>query len=450
MTHRSKPIRTSRLSRMSLMGRLAGGVASSILAEGARRWQRGEAWNLKEQALTPANLKRVSTQLSEMRGAAMKLGQLISMDAGHLIPPELNQLLSQLRKDAHTLPLAQLEPILINCWGKEWPQLFQRFSYTPLASASIGQVHTAVTQDGQSLAIKVQYPGVAKSIASDLNNVATLLRWSRLLPADLDISPLVAEAREQLVLETDYQQEARHLETFRALLAQDKNLVVPKLNKHLSHANLLVMSFLPGHPIETLETASQAERNHWVRILFKLFFRELFEFRWVQTDPNYANFLIDRDNQQLGLIDFGAVRPYPLATSEAYRDLMRGMALNSEASMSSAARQLGYFSPNINSQQQATLIRMMKIASEPLRCSGTYNFAESNLVERLSDLGFKLSFDHNYWHLPPVEALLLHRKLAGLFLLAQRLKAQIAVAELAEPYLARPDHILPIRPASVP
>ena len=432
----TKPIRTGRLSRMSQLGRLAGGMAGSIVTEGARRWRRGEGWDLREQALTPSNLNRLSDRLSQMRGAAMKLGQLLSMDAGHLMPPELAQLLARLRNDAHAMPLSQLEPVLAKTWGKDWSQNFQRFSYQPLASASIGQVHEAVTKEGQHLAIKVQYPGVVQSIDSDLDNVATLLRWSRMLPENLDISPILEEAKAQLKLETDYRHEAEQLLKFRTLLTASTEFAIPEINAELSHPNILAMSFLPGKPIEHLETASLEQRQRWVQALFELFFRELFEFRTVQTDPNYANFLIDSEQNRLGLIDFGAVRAYPTDITDAYRDLFNAVITNNDSAMANAAQRIGYFAKDIAPNQQATVLQLFKIAAEPLTQTGPYDFARSDLALRLREVGLKLSLEQGYWHTPPVGSLFLHRKLAGLYLLAQRLKVKLDVAEIAKPYLS--------------
>ncbi|SFB79420.1 Predicted unusual protein kinase regulating ubiquinone biosynthesis, AarF/ABC1/UbiB family [Marinospirillum celere] len=428
-------LNSGRLSRMSQLGRLAGGMAGSIVTEGVRRWRRGESWDLQQQALTPANLSRLSNRLSQMRGAAMKLGQLLSMDAGHLMPPELAQLLARLRNDAHSMPLSQLEPVLTQAWGKNWHREFKLFSYQPLASASIGQVHKAVTKNGQCLAIKVQYPGVIQSIESDLDNVAALLRWSRLLPEKLDIGSLLKEAKAQLTLETDYQHEAEQLETFKQLLSETNHFILPEVNYELSKSNILAMSFLQGSPIEQLENSYPEERQRWVRALFELFFRELFEFKHVQTDPNYANFLIDSETQRLGLIDFGAAHRYPEPITIAYRDLLKAALSKDEPAICHAAHLLGYFASDTTANQKASVIQLFYLATEPLTQPGLYDFGASNLPDRLREASLKLSFEQNYWHAPPIEALLLHRKLAGLFLLAQRLGVKLDITAIAEPYL---------------
>lgn len=210
---------SSRISRLARLGSLASGVAGGMLAEGLRQLAQGRRPSVGELLLTPANARRVADQLAQLRGAAMKVGQLLSMDAGDLLPPELSQILARLRADAQPMPMSQLVTVLEANWGKDWTQHFSRFSFTPMAAASIGQVHAAEALDGRRLAIKVQYPGIARSISSDVDNVATLLRLSGLLPASLDIAPLLDEAKRQLHDEADYLKEAGHLGHYRSLLA---------------------------------------------------------------------------------------------------------------------------------------------------------------------------------------------------------------------------------------
>ena len=222
-------IPSGRLSRFGQFGRLAGGVAGGMLAEGARRLAEGERPRMREMLLTPGNVARVADRLSHLRGAAMKLGQMISMDAGDMLPPELADIMARLRERAHPMPPAQLQQVLARDWGRDWRDRFARFDASPLAAASIGQVHRAITRDGRDLAIKVQYPGVADSIVADVDNVATLLRVSNLLPRGLDIAPLLAEAKRQLAEEADYRREGEQMVRFGALLAGKDDYVVPVL-----------------------------------------------------------------------------------------------------------------------------------------------------------------------------------------------------------------------------
>ncbi|WP_300464274.1 AarF/ABC1/UbiB kinase family protein, partial [uncultured Nocardioides sp.] len=248
--HRAVP--SSRIGRLSGFGRLAGGVAGGMLAEGARRVASGERVRMNDLVLTPGNIGRLTERLSHLRGAAMKMGQMLSMDAGDALPSELSEILAKLRDNADFMPPRQLDKVLTEEWGSDWRTNFRRFEPRPIAAASIGQVHRALTRDGRTLAIKVQYPGVAQSINSDVDNVATLLRVTGLLPKELDIAPLLAAAKEQLHEEADYRREGRMMQRYGELLAGHDAFVVPTLDEELTRDRILAMSYEEGRPVEQL------------------------------------------------------------------------------------------------------------------------------------------------------------------------------------------------------
>lgn len=420
----------NRWSRLARLGGLASGVAGGMLAEGFRQFAQGKRPSMGDLLLTPANARRVTDQLAQLRGAAMKVGQLISMDAGDLLPPELAEIMARLRADAHPMPMSQLVVVLNTHWGEGWDRHFERFSFTPMAAASIGQVHAARTKDGRHLAIKVQYPGVRQSIDSDVDNVATLLRISGLLPAKLDIAPLLAEAKQQLHAEANYIDEGKWLRRYGELLADSPEFTVPSMHRDLSTASILAMTYVGGEPIELLLKEPQAERNRVASLLFTLLFREIFEFKLIQTDPNFANYRYDRQSRQLILLDFGATRAYPTATVNAYKRLIFASINGDYSAMNDAACTIGYFQADIQAQQRQTVLDIFSLACEPLRHAGPYHFGSTNLAVRIRDAGMILGRDRDFWHTPPAAALLLHRKLGGLYLLAARLKAQVDVGEI--------------------
>lgn len=432
---RSAAVPGGRLSRLARLGSLATGVAGGMLAEGARQLAAGKRPKARDLVLTPANARRVADQLAQLRGAAMKVGQLMSMDAGNLLPPELAEILARLREDARTMPMSQVVQVLETHWGKGWEQGFERFSFTPCAAASIGQVHRARTHDGQELAIKLQYPGVRQSIDSDVDNVATLLRVSGLLPKALDLAPLLAEAKRQLHEEADYRREAESLDSFGRLLADEADFVLPRALTALTRSDILAMTWVDGAAVESLTDAAQPLRDRIASLLIGLLFRELFEFRLIQTDPNFANYRFDAASGRLVLLDFGATRPYAEPVVEAYRRLMAGTISGDRAAMSEAAQAIGYFQDDIHAHQREAVIDLFEIACEPLRHPGAYDFGTSDLALRLRDAGLKLSMERDFWHTPPADALFLHRKLGGLYLLAARLRARVDVSGLVAPYL---------------
>ncbi|WP_374264589.1 ABC1 kinase family protein [Zoogloea sp.] len=440
--HTPFAVPAGRLSRLARLGALASGVAGGMLAEGVRQLAQGKRPRASRLLMTPANARRVAEALAQLRGAAMKVGQLLSMDAGDLLPPELRDILSRLRADARPMPMSQLVAVLDAQWGTGWERHFRQFSFTPMAAASIGQVHSAHDHDGQRLAIKVQYPGVRESIASDVDNVATLLRLSGLLPNGLDIQPLLDEAKRQLHDEADYRLEAAHLSRFGALLADDPDLLLPQVRAPLSNARILAMGYVDGAPVESLSDAPQAERDRIAGLLFALLFRELFDFRLVQTDPNFANYRYDTARRRLVLLDFGATRSYAPATVAAYRHLLESAARGNRAGIDDAAAAIGYFPADIRPHHRQAVLDLFETACAPLRHPGAYDFGHSDLAARIRDAGLALGLDRDFWHTPPADALFLHRKLGGLYLLAARLRARVDVGAL----LAR--HVSGTRPCA--
>jgi predicted unusual protein kinase regulating ubiquinone biosynthesis (AarF/ABC1/UbiB family) len=432
---RAAAVPDGRLSRLARLGSLATGVAGGMLAEGARQLAAGKRPKVSELVLTPANARRVAEQLAQLRGAAMKVGQLMSMDAGNLLPPELAEILARLREDARTMPMSQVVQVLETHWGKGWEEGFERFSFTPCAAASIGQVHRARTRAGEELAIKLQYPGVRRSIDSDVDNVATLLRVSGLLPRSLDLAPLLAEAKRQLHNEADYRCEADNLQRFGALLADAVEFVLPQPVAALTRSDILAMSWVDGVAVESLADAAQPLRDRIASRLIGLLFRELFEFRLIQTDPNFANYRFDTASERLVLLDFGATRAYSATVVEAYRRLMAGAIRGDRAAIGTAAQEIGYFQDKLHAHQRDAVLDLFATACEPLCHTGAYDFGASDLAVRLRDAGLKLSLERDFWHTPPADALFLHRKLGGLYLLAARLRARVDVAALAKPWL---------------
>jgi len=433
---RSRQVPRGRLARFGQFGRLAGSVAGGMLAEGARRLADGERPQLRDLLLTPANVGKVADRLSHLRGAAMKLGQMISMDAGDLLPAELSQIMSRLRDNAHHMPPAQLQQVLAREWGQDWRTRFERFDVRPIAAASIGQVHRAVTRDGRELAIKVQYPGVRESIDADVDNVATLLKMSGVLPKGFDITPLLSEAKSQLAEEADYEREGEQMSLFGRLLADTPQVVVPALDPGLTTSRVLAMTFLQGRPIETLETAPQAARDAAMQTLMQLVLRELFEFGVMQTDPNFANYRFQPDTGRLVLLDFGAARPVAAETAEGYRRLLRTGLAGDRTAVRAAALEAGFLGPTAVARHSPRIDRMIDVIIGELNRPGLFDFGDRRFVAALRDQGMEIAADTNAWHVPPADMLFVQRKISGTALLAARLKARVDVRVLVEPWLA--------------
>ena len=432
---RHRAIPSTRAARLGAFGRLAGGVASGMLGEGARRLARGERPRMRDLVLTPGNVGRLADRLSHLRGAAMKLGQMISMDAGDLLPPELAAILAQLRSQAHRMPPEQLRRVLDSEWGPDWRRRFARFNATPIAAASIGQVHRATLPDGRELAIKVQYPGVRESIDSDVDNVATLLRVSGVLPRELDLAPLLTEAKRQLHEEADYEREAAQMTRFADWLDGHADYVVPRPLPELTTARVLAMDFIDGIPIEALADAPQEQRDAAMRDLMALVLREMFEFGAMQTDPNFANYRFQPDTGRLVLLDFGAARDVDPATAQGYRSLLSAGLSGDRDAVREAARAAGFLGEAAVARHRPLVDRMIDIVVTEMNRPGPFDFGDRGFVEVLREQGMEMAADRSTWHIPPVETLFVQRKVSGTALLAARLEARVDVRKLVRPYL---------------
>ena len=421
---------TSRLSRFAKLGSLATGVAGNMLVDGAKSALTGKGWDNKRLLLQPKNIEKLAVQLSHLRGAAMKLGQLLSMDAGDLLSPELAQLLALLRSDANPMPHKQLVEVLKEQWGDDWLSRFSHIELRPFAAASIGQVHLAYQENGDKLAVKVQYPGIAKSVESDIDNVITLLTLSRLLPKDLDIKPLVNEAKAQLLAEADYLREADYLIRYKNALNGNAHFKVPDVYTSHSTQQVLTMEYVNAEPIESITEQPQSQRSFVAEQLINLFFKEMFEFKLIQTDPNFANFHYQTETKKIVLFDFGATREISTELSSAYLALFKAGSDNSREGVLKAASQIGYFKDDIMDNYKNNVIDLFLMACEPLRHDGEFDFKHSELALKIKDAGLALSAQSQQWHTPPVDALFIHRKLAGLYLIAARLGAKIDVRAL--------------------
>ena len=435
-TGRSVP--RGRLSRFGHFGRLAGGVAGGMMAEGARRLAAGERPRMGDLVLTPANARRVADRLSHLRGAAMKLGQMISLDAGDLLPPELSTILATLRDQAYRMPPAQLDAVLKGEWGPDWRRRFRRFDAGPIAAASIGQVHRAELPDGRLLAIKVQYPGVRESIASDVDNVATLLRLSNLLPPSLDLAPLLAEAKRQLAEEADYLREGEQMGAYRERLVDDPRYVVPRLHDALTTARVLAMDFVEGRPIETLEESPQPVRDAAMTALIELALRELFDFSVMQTDPNFANYRWQSETGTLVLLDFGATRAIPSSTVASYRALIEAGLARDRDAIRRIAVETGFLGAEAVHAHRSAIDRIIAAIDETMARPGPFDFGDRALVPVVRAETSGLIADRATWHVPDVETLFVQRKVSGTALLAARLHARVDVTGLARRAIGAP------------
>ena len=437
---RRSRVPVGRAERLARIGWLAGEIALGGVTEGLRRVAGGggEGSSL---FVTRDNATRLARRLSHLRGAAMKLGQMLSMEGDDLMPPEVAEALSILRAQGDAMPPSQLRRVLGRAYGHGWEARFREFDFEPIAAASIGQVHRAVAADGRELALKIQYPGVLRSIASDVDNLAVVLRLSRILPGDVDFTDLIAETKRQLRQEADYQAEALHLRRYRELLADEPLLVVPAVHEDLTTPHVLAMDRLVGLPLEDLTGPDhpQERRDAVGALLFRLLLRELFEFRFVQTDPNLANYLWLPHEGRVGLVDLGAARDISERLSGLYVELSRAAMNRDRRAIAEGAEAMGILARDEPRERREPVIDFVLLTADPFAGAGLYDFGASDLPARVREAATRLAFRHGYRKPPPPELLFVQRKLGGTFLVCARLRARFDVRAIFEAQLARRD-----------
>ena len=431
---RSAAVPEGRTRRLLHFGRALGEMAAGAAVEGVARLVRGERPELAQLMLTPGNARRLAERLSQMRGAVMKVGQLMSMDGHGVLPPHFAELLGGLRDQAHVMPAAQLAEVLEREYGAQWHKRFRRLSFEPVAAASIGQVHRAETHDGRVLALKIQYPGVRASIASDMANLALLARTPGLVPAGMDpgaVPALLARMQAQLEHETDYGAEIRAAHAYRQRLGDDPVLTVPAVADEHCTAHIIATDFAPGVPVDRLAHAGtpQAQRDGVAAALSRLAVHEFFRMRLVQTDPNFGNYLFDAASGRIALIDFGATEAVTPARVEQLRELGRALRADDVARLEAASDAAGFTAASDAPAQRAGVIALMRLAGEPLRHDGAYDFGASTLFARSFEQGREQFFGAGYARTPPPDLVFLQRKFAGTFMLCARLRARVDLAE---------------------
>jgi len=312
---------TSALRRMLRLGSLAGRVGSSMLGtEVANLTRSGASKQTHRTESLVRNARRVVETLGEMKGAAMKVGQMLSLHEG-LLPPEVSEILRSLQREAPRVP-AEVMEYEVRGQLKEFDRLFAALEAEGFAAASIGQVHRGRLRDGREVAVKIQYPLIDEIIRADLKNLKTVLRSLFSLFSNVDFDPVWCEVRDRLLEELDYRQEAETMRRMAALHADWPAVIIPRVIDEASTARVLTMELVEGIPPDAACSARYpAElRDRWGAVLFEFQLRGLYDHRWLHADPNLSNFAF-REDGRVVVYDFGCVKRVPRPLARAYARL---------------------------------------------------------------------------------------------------------------------------------
>ena len=316
--------------------------------------------------------------------------------------------------------------------------MFSSFDELPLAAASIGQVHRATMKLGNAeVAIKIQYPGVADSIESDLNNFALILTASKLLPKGLYLDKTIENARKELAWECDYVREANCMRRFGRLLRDDDAFVVPRVIDHASSRRVMTSELMHGTAVTQLPSLTQAEKDWIGTNILRLCLRELAEFKFMQTDPNWTNFLFNTTTAKLELLDFGASRTFPPPFVSLYTRVLEAAAHKERDRIRTLSRELGYLTEHDSVRMVNAHVDSVIALAEPFGDDApeTYDFRDQTITQRIRGL-IPLMLRERLVP-PPEETYSLHRKLSGAFLLCARLGSRVRCRDLFLSVLGR-------------
>ncbi|XP_057321495.1 atypical kinase COQ8B, mitochondrial [Microplitis mediator] len=426
---RERKVPSTRIGRMTSFAALGFGLGFGSLAELSRR-----TFGIKEQPsvgntldnifLTKANAERIVATLCKVRGAALKIGQILSIQDNNVISPELQKAFERVRQSADFMPTWQVHKVLISELGPDWRSKVSTFDEKPFAAASIGQVHLATLENGQSVAMKIQYPGVAEGIQSDIDNLVGILKVWNIFPDGMFIDNVVEVAKRELSGEVDYVREAECCKKFKNLLAPYPEYYVPTIIDELSSNQVLTTELIDGVPVDKCAEMDEETREHICKLIMHLCLKELFVFYYMQTDPNWANFFYNPDTRQMILLDFGACRSYDKKFMDNYIEIINGASYGDRDKVLKLSREMkfltGYESKLMEKAHVDAVMILGEIFSEK---NQVYDFGGQDVTKKMQAL-VPTIITHRLCP-PPEEIYSLHRKLSGVFLLCAKLKVKI-------------------------
>ncbi len=340
MAGTGRPIRGGRVLRTAgpaaLGARVVARWASTYLGRPGGRQARQDRVMLR-------TAEDVTRTLGEMKGAAMKIGQVLSLMTG-VVPPEVAAGLAGLHANAPPMVYALVERVFKEEYGKRPDELFRRFEREPFAAASIGQVHRAELREGGIVAVKVQYPGVREAIDADLANIGAFLGMAGLVAKGLDTGPIVNDLKEGIRAELDYRREAAWQSRFGEIFAGHAFVRVPRVHQELSTGRVLVQEYLAGRPFSAARSFDQPGRDRVAEILFRFAFGNFYRHRLFNGDPHPGNYLLLEDGR-IGFVDYGCIAEFPPEAVTRFEVLLRALFADDLPGWRTAAEEVGILRP---------------------------------------------------------------------------------------------------------
>ncbi|WP_144822590.1 ABC1 kinase family protein [Marinobacter piscensis] len=429
--------------------RMASHMATNWLSSKETREER-------HKAMLSTQARFLVDELGKLKGSVVKIGQVMALYGEHFLPEEVTTALHTLEDQTTSLEWPAIERVLKAELGDE--KLAQLdIDPDPIGAASLGQVHRAVRRsDGLELVLKIQYPGVADAVDSDLNAVAQILKMARLVSFGPEFEDWLEEVREMMHREVDYRLEASTTEKFRKMLADDPRFIVPRVLPEYSSPQVIASTYEYGHPVssETVGELSLERRSELGKAALELFFRELFIWGEIQTDPNFGNYRIriageegdDTDHDRIVLLDFGAVQAYSREFLDPVIQMIQASYEDNLEAVIDGGVKLRFMSRDWPQDVLETFGRVCMSVLEPLsgdhdswpdyavNSKGQYRWKQSDLPSRVARQAARSAISR-YFRVPPSEFVFLNRKLIGVYTFIAVLYSEFNGEPLLRKYL---------------
>jgi predicted unusual protein kinase regulating ubiquinone biosynthesis (AarF/ABC1/UbiB family) len=441
----AKKLPTGRVARTVRVGGLVTGQGVRWAGmRAANRVRTPERAAVAENERAAALVHELVDQLGRMRGAAMKIGQIISMVEFDGLPEEqqdeLQRKLGSLRDGIPPVPFSRLEKLLRKELGAPLGKVFSDFDERAFAAASIGQVHRARTLDGHEVVAKVQYPGVAEAVETDLRNAMLLVPLVKRLAPGLDAKALAAEMRERIGEELDYELEAQNQRRIERLMRGHPFIRVPRVFTDLSTRRVLVSEYVEGERFDEVRRADEEQRDRYGEIVFRFFFGLVYRDRIALGDPHPGNYLLSPDGR-VCFLDFGLLRDVDAGRVAAEAAIARAVRDKDASELKAALIAAGYLPADRARAVDAEFaLRLMRHAIRWYAVPGAQRFSagqerrgrdreQPDDVQRAAIKG-----QVNQFTVPP-ESILIRRMHAIVAIVLQQLRARADWGAIASEYL---------------
>lgn len=443
-----KRLKTGALSRRWQLSRASMQYGRRVMGSALRSRLGGS--EERQAADRQANIDAFVGELGKLKGSIVKIGQIMATYGDYLMPPEVVTALHRLEDNTPPMHWPAIRKQLVRELGEEaLAQL--TIDENAFAAASLGQVHRAsLKATGEEVCLKIQYPGVDKTIDADFNDLIRLFKVSRILESTRSVDDWFSDIRNLLHREVDYTNERAELEFAREQLADDARFVVPQVYPDFCSQRVLCMSWEEGVSIKhpTVAALPQATRDHLGEAILDLFLKELYDWQRMQTDPNFGNYRVQIDGEQarLVLLDFGAIRPLPDAFVGDFQRMIHAAYRDNRQEFLDASIALGFMRSNYPAEVLDNFADIGMDILEPLKprhdgilasamVEGRYDWYASQLPKRIAKRALAASIS-KYFALPPKEFLYVMRKLMGVYALVAALRGQFFADHLLAPRMA--------------